>query len=278
MRQLPALVLLLCVLITPARAQETDSVQTGRTVLVSGTLLTAMLGGNLLNNTMWWKGEKSAFHFEWHNDWRYALGADKFGHFYFPAMISYPVSESFRWAGFSRRTALWLGSGTALAYQTYIEIRDGFSKEWGFSWGDFTADVLGAGYPLLQEYMPALRGVDMKISFYPSARFKNNSNKVIFDDYESTTHWISIPPTLFLPDDISRLLPSRLHLAIGHSVKNLDNPAKRDFELYISLDYNLKDIAEDSFSGKLLHLLNYYHLPAPAVRIYPGVVWYGIKF
>jgi hypothetical protein len=45
------------------------------------------------------------------------------------------------------------------------------------------------------------------------------------------------------------------------------------------LDWNLESIKQgDDLLSKILRFLNHYHLPAPAVRILPSVIWYGVKF
>ncbi len=245
------------------------------------TALTAggFVYGHALNNDLWWKGEKSSFHFNWQDDWTYALGSDKFGHFYFPYVTATVYSGLFRWSGLDNTTSLYAGASVAFAYQSYIEIRDGFSKQWGFSWGDFAANTLGAAYPLLQHHYPLLDNLRFKMSFYPSERYRNNSHAVIFDDYESTYDWVSIKPALVLPESAKKYMPSFINFAIGHSVKKLDISRLAHHEWYIAIDWNVEALPGDSeFLLTLKRLINFYKLPAPAVKIYPGVVWYGLKF
>ncbi|MEI2711499.1 MAG: hypothetical protein V9E96_21185 [Chitinophagaceae bacterium] len=42
-----------------------------------------------------------------------------------------------------RKQRIWVGGLSGVAYQTMIETLDGFSQDWGWSWGDFTANVIG---------------------------------------------------------------------------------------------------------------------------------------
>ena len=51
-----------------------------------------------------------------------------------------------RWAGLPRKKRIWLGGLSGVAYQSIIEILDGFSSQYGFSPGDFTANIVGFGY------------------------------------------------------------------------------------------------------------------------------------
>lgn len=246
--------------------------------IVSGVTVGGFVVGHGLLNNLWWKGERSAFHFDWDHDWRYSLGADKLGHAWFPYLASTFYNGVFLWCGLDTAASLWASSGVALAYQTYIEIRDGFSAEWGFSWGDMTADLLGAGLPIARHYLPPLRAFEFKLSFAPSERFRAGSNAAIFDDYESTLHWISVDVNALLPRSMADLWPDWLNIAVGHSVQGLDDRGAGHHELYLSLDWNVERLPGDTdFLRFLKRLANLYHLPAPAVRILPGLVWYGLK-
>jgi hypothetical protein len=247
--------------------------------IISGVTLGGFLYGHVLQSEIWWKGERSAFHFDWEHDWSYALGSDKFGHAYFPYLTTSVYAEAFSATGLDSSTSLQLACGLAFAYQTYIEIRDGFSRDWGFSWGDFGANTIGATYPLLQANIPLLHYITPKISYYPSPGFRAGSNKAIIDDYESTYDWLCLNPRGLLPESLGRHIPAFINIALGHSVKDLDMRGGGHHEWYLSLDWNTEGLPGDGWFWNLLKRnLNFYHLPAPAVRISPGVVWYGLHF
>lgn len=255
---------------------QTDSSEINPTKLA--IISTATVGGFIyayaIQNDMWWKGEKSKFYSNGYQDWTYALGSDKFGHFYFGTIISKTYSDLFYWSGFSKRKSLFYGSLLSFSYQTFIEIRDGFSKNYGFSWGDFAANSLGSSLQLFRQEFEFLNYIDFKISYFPSERFKNNSNQYLIDDYESTYNWISVSPNKLIDDRI----PKFINFAVGHSVKNLglDNV---HHEIFLSFDWNFKSIStKSSFLKKLFEYFDFYHFPAPAVKIYPNFVWYGLKF
>ena len=160
--------------------------------LLTGITIGGITTGHLIQYNLWWSGERSKFHFNFHQDWVHDLGADKFGHFYFPYMLTNVYYQLFEWSGLDENKSLLYAGSFALLYQTYVEIIDGFTANLGFSWGDFTADVLGSSYPLFQEKVPVLKNINFKISFEKAASFKQHTHKVIFDDYESTYDWISI--------------------------------------------------------------------------------------
>lgn len=271
----------LCALASSAHADDADSSARELSVLrlgiVGGATVGGFVYGHVLQSNLWWKGEQSAFHFNWQDDWQYALGADKLGHFFFPYIVTDLYYNTFLWTGMDTTTSLYVASGLALTYQTYVEVKDGFSKQWGFSWGDFAADALGAAFPIAQHHIPALRPYSMKVSFFPSEQFKAGKHSVIFDDYESTYHWLSVDVHSLLPPSWQSAYPAWLNLALGHTVSGLDGMGGGTHNLYLGLDWNLKALPIDGWLWDVVTwITRYYHLPAPAVRLYPSVVWYGI--
>jgi hypothetical protein len=272
------LLMMKCILPQTSSDTVKSNIDWGRLAIVGGVTAAWFTFGYVVQNNLWWKGDKSKFHFEWKHDWTYALGEDKFGHFFFPYLLTNIYSQAFEWTGMDKSKSLLYAASFSLFYETFVEIRDGFSKQWGFSWGDFSADFLGAFYPVLQNKIPVLKNFNFKISFYPSERFRNGSNKVIFDDYESTYDWLSVNVHNLLPISWRKYYPAFINIAVGHSVKKLDTE-DRHHEFYIGLDWNLKALPGNGWFAKLLKRnLNYYHLPAPAIKIYRGTVWYGLKF
>lgn len=260
-------------------AQDTAKVSIPKLALVGGVTAGGFIYGHAIQSDLWWKGEKSDFHINTHSDYTYALNADKAGHFYFPYLATNIYEQAFRWTGMDSASSLYTAAALALSYQTYIEIRDGFSKEWGFSWGDAAANTLGAGFPVAQYHVPVLKNFTFKTSFFPSEKFKAGSNRFIFDDYESSYYWLSFKTHKILPAQVQEFYPAWLDFALGYSVKNLDYKGGGNGEIYLSLDWNLEELPGNSpFLRFLKHNLNFYHFPAPAVKIYPNVVWYGLKF
>ena len=68
---------------------------------------------------------------------------DKAGHIFSTFPISNISSQMWQWAGLSHKKSVIYGAISGIAYQSIIEIQDGFSEEWGFSVADMAANLPG---------------------------------------------------------------------------------------------------------------------------------------
>ena len=280
MKPIARLIVLLTML-APLQGRSDDStrISVTRLGIVGGATIGGFVVGHAVLNDLWWKGTPTDFHFNTDDDYRYALNADKFGHATFAYIATTTYADLFRWTGMDSASAVWSAAGVATAYQTYIEIRDGYSETYGFSWGDIAANIAGISLPVLKHYYPSLRPFDLQISFGPSEGFRQGSHNAIIDDYTSTTHWLSVNLHDLAPTSTFKDVPPWLGLALGHSVQNLDGVGGGQHRLFISLDWNLSRIEGlPPWLRNIMRTLHLYHLPAPAIQISPNVVWYGIRF
>ena len=88
-----------------------DSIKKGRIILVSSSLAVALGGSYLYIENSWWNEKKQGFHFDDGSDKVYALNVDKTGHFMGGLQAADVFSGSMRWAGMSKKQALWYGGG-----------------------------------------------------------------------------------------------------------------------------------------------------------------------
>lgn len=262
---------------------DSTEVSISRLSVIAGVTTGAFVYGHALQNNLWWKGEKTDFYINYKRDWEYSLGADKIGHMFFAATVSELYGQLFQWARIDTVQSLWYGAGIAFAYQTYVEVRDGFSKDngggyLGFSPGDMAANTVGAGFPVLQHYIPLLRSFSLKISFDWN-RYDRGKYGAVIDDYENTTHWLSIHPKVIIPDVWLRSwYPEWIGFSIGHSVNGLNGKGAGEHEIYLSLDWDIRAIPlKGGLWDVIKTTLSKYRLPAPAVRIVPDIVWFGLK-
>ncbi len=184
---------------------------------------------------------RSSFHF--FDDWKGWRQMDKFGH----AMTGYFESkwagQLYRWAGLPPKKAAWVGLGTGLVFQSTLEILDGFSSNWGFSWGDMAFNALGSGLYCGQELLWQQQRIRLKMSthkphYSSSLIYATNSNatssiqarttdlfgssapELLFKEYNGQTIWLSLNIASFLKQK-PKFWPVWLNIATGYGIENI---------------------------------------------------------
>jgi len=101
-------------------------------------------------HSLWYSDfERSKFHtIDDSDEW---LQVDKFGHVYSSYQLGRIGAESLNWSGVRKKDQLLYGATLGFTYLSIIEIFDGFSEEWGFSWSDMLANAMGTGFFIGQE-------------------------------------------------------------------------------------------------------------------------------
>ena len=187
-------------------------------------------GGVLIAlNALWYSQyPRSGFHF--FNDNAEWLQVDKVGHVYSAYSGSRASMELWRWAGLSRKKRIWLGGLSGVAYESVIEILDGFSSQYGFSPGDFAANVVGSGMFIAQEFAWDEQRIKFKFSFHKKNYGETDLNKRADDlygkteierfikDYNAQTYWLSANIHSFFPES---KLPRWLSFAVGYGAEGM---------------------------------------------------------
>lgn len=239
-------------------------------------------------------GEQRSFHFFDDNaQWQQV---DKVGHAYSAYHFSRASAEAFRWTGMSpRKAALW-GSLSGIFLMTPIEIFDGFSNEYGASWGDFVANTSGSALLYAQHALWNEERLHLKFSFSPSGLAEQRPKVLgsswhtqILKDYNGQTYWLSLDVDRFLPP--TSRYPKWLSVAFGYGAGNMlyarkaENFAETGLQTYrqyyFGLDLDVKDIPTKSkFLKKLFFFVNMIKLPAPTVEYnrLQGWRWHWFKF
>ena len=265
-----------------------------RTISLSSSLLTGTISGYIALDNIWYKDyPKSKFHF--FNDNSEWLQMDKCGHFYTANKLGNLVADSYLWAGLSQKKSAIIGASYGLAFQTTLEIMDGYSSEWGFSWGDMAANTLGSLSFLTQELIWKEQKILLKFSThltnYASIR-PNTLGKTIpqrlLKDYNGQTYWVSIPINFLVKKS-----PDWLLFAFGYSIHdkivgnseiytdlntNITYHSMRDF--YFSLDIDFSKIPiKNKILKKITSQFNYLKIPFPAIQFNQnGIGFRGIYF
>jgi hypothetical protein len=192
--------------------------------LVAGTQAGLWLGSFIALNKLWYDDyPRTSFHF--FNDNKEWNQMDKLGHVFATFQISNISSKMWKWAGLSHKKSVLYGAISGIAYQSIIEIQDGFSQEWGFSVGDMGANLFGAASFVAQELTWQEKRIRFKLSFsnhsYPDdveTRYKDLFGTTFLErylkDYNSQTYWISVNPSSFF---VKSKFPKWLNIAAGYS-------------------------------------------------------------
>ncbi len=247
---------------------------------IMGVSMGAIVTGvHIYQQNAWWKDQRTSFHFTNDND--YALNVDKAGHVLGGAFCSFVAKKSLEWSGVSRDASAVWGSALGALFELYVEVEDGFARDWGFSPGDAYADLIGAAWVLGQHFVPGMEHLQPKFTYYPSKKYRDGLHHGnMIDDYEGQTYWMAVHVYGLLPKSMQRWWPEWLALAIGTSVRNMDDREVTARNIIIALDYDMTKIipGESWFMRTLKEALNYLHFPAPAIRISPGYIAYGLYF
>ena len=249
----------------------------------------------------WYKDyPQSKFHF--FNDNGEWLQIDKIGHAYSAYAESKASMELWRWTGMSRKKRILIGGFSGAAYQTVIETLDGFSSEWGWSWGDFAANVAGSSLLVAQEFAWDEQRIQFKFSFhkkkYADKSLNARSNQIFggseperfLKDYNGQTYWLSTSLKPFFPNS---KIPEWLQLSVGTGAEGLfgarDNfdrdklgninfsrlDVDRYRQWYLAPDIDLSKIKTKKKGVRIaLNILNIFKFPTPSLEYSKK----GIKF
>ena len=252
-----------------------------KTVILSETILGSVTLVGL--NQVWYADyPKSDFHFI--NDNAEWLQMDKAGHVFSSYHLGSFGAKALKWSGCNRKSQLLYGATLGLAFLTIVEVFDGYSAEWGASWGDVAANVSGTALFVSQELLWKEQRIVPKFSFhttpYASARpniLGNSISEQILKDYNGQTYWLSANIYSFAK---SSKIPKWLNLAIGYGADGMitGNDAlvntiflpesKRYRQFYLSLDVDLTKIKTKShFVKTILTIFNTIKIPAPTFEI-----------
>ena len=211
------------------------------------------------------------------NEW---LQMDKLGHLFASYQLGRLGASSLNWAGVSDKDQLIYGSTLGFTFLTAVEVLDGFSKEWGFSWGDILANASGTGLFIGQELLWKEQRIALKYSFNRTNLATQNPNKLgdgfteeLLKDYNGQTYWLSFNLNSFFKTDF---IPNWLNFAVGYGANgmltgNSDNISfpnqNRCRQYYLSFDIDLTRIKTNSNVLKtIFSVFNTIKVPMPTME------------
>nr|WP_284698375.1 DUF2279 domain-containing protein [Algibacter sp.] len=232
-------------------------------------------------NQLWYADfERSKFHTI--NDNSAWLQMDKLGHVFTSYQLGKYGSHLLNWSGVGERDQLLYGATLGFTFLTAVEVLDGYSKEWGFSWGDILANGSGTGLYVGQELLWREQRIALKYSFHQTKYAKQRPDKLgetfleqTLKDYNGQTYWLSANLHSFFKES---KIPKWLNIAVGYGgegmlteTKDVDNQVltsnQRYRQYYLSFDLNLSKISTNSkFLRSIFDVFNMIKIPFPTLE------------
>ncbi len=243
----------------------------------------ATAGGlTLLGLNQLWYSDFERSKFQTINDNNEWLQMDKLGHAFTAYQVGKLGADVLNWSGVSEKDQLLYGATLGFSFLTAVEVLDGFSKEWGFSWGDFAANASGTGLYIGQELLWKEQRITLKYSFHRTGFAAQRPDKLgiglleeSLKDYNGQTYWLSANLHSFFKQS---KLPKWLNVAFGYGGEGLlaGTEAKqielfgqhnRRRQYYLSLDIDLTKINTNSHILRtLFNIFNVVKVPLPTVE------------
>lgn len=232
--------------------------------------------GSIYGLSKLWYSQEDQDSFHLFNDAKNWMQMDKLGHSFSCYHVTRGLDALFSWTGLEKRKGILLAAGISFGYFTSIEVLDGFSESWGFSFSDMGFNALGIGIYVFQENYFKSQIFKPKFSFHQT-RFAeqrptvlgSNFAESLLKDYNGQTYWLS-----FSPKQMGvQKWPSWLMISLGHSIRGrLKGDATsyegitshREFLFSLDLDLSQLKVKSKLLRG-LLEALNTLKIPFPSL-------------
>ena len=210
---------------------------------------------------------------------------DKAGHIYTAAHLGESFGQILSFAGYSKKKSALLGGVYGWSYLLGLELLDGNSSKWGFSWSDLGANTLGTILYTSQELLFDKQLFRTKFSYSPSGVSQirpnvlgSNFTESLFKDYNGQTYWLSFSPFSFTQHEQLRWIC----LSVGYSVNDKISGANDIFvtktkiysakrQLLFSLDIDIEAMnIKRKWVRTILKPLNWIKIPFPTMEITNG--------
>lgn len=275
--------------------QPSDTLHTSRraTVYISEAVVGAL---TLIGLHQLWYADYEQSNFHTINDNSEWLQMDKMGHVFSSYQLGRLGATALQWSGAPKDEQLLYGATLGFTFLTAVEVLDGFSKEWGFSWGDMLANAGGTGLYIGQDLLWEEQRITLKYSFHQTTFAATQPDKLgdglleaFLKDYNGQTYWLSFNIHSFFKNDH---IPQWLNIAVGYGADGMMFGNSEDGngsitgnnrvrQLYLSMDVDLSRIQTKSPVLKtIFNVLNLIKVPFPAMEFTDknGIKLHGIYF
>lgn len=248
-------------------------------ILTVSTVATAGVSYTMLNELWYKKYSRTSLHsFNDNNEW---LQVDKCGHAFTSYTLTRYLNDLHEWAN-PKKKQYWRSASTTMLYMTSIELLDGRSSAWGFSWGDMIANTSGIFAHAAQHFCWNEQRIVFKFSYSPSSfadvneeLLGRNFQQRILKDYNAQTYWASFNVHRFLASGAD--FPRWLNIAIGYGATKMTsaklsvddvNNFQREREFYFSFDADLERVRwKKKWMQRTAKVLSFIKIPGPTLEV-----------
>lgn len=245
----------------------------------------ALVVGSLIYLQSAWYSDFRSGDFHIIDDSGQWLQMDKIGHVATVNILSNINYKAYRWAGYDNKQATWMGVGISWGYLVAVEVMDGFSEGWGFSWSDMAANTIGGAIFAAQQLTWEDQRMIIKFSYHPTEYAEmrpevlgSTNSERILKDYNGQTYWLSVNPQSFSKE--KKIFPKWLNLSFGYGADGMLGGTSN-----VGEDYDYSDIArirqfyfapdvdftriktKSKFLNTLFVVLNMVKVPAPTLEV-----------
>lgn len=276
-----------------AQSIQTDTLSKKKKVILASSTAVGYTSSMIALNGLWYSDfERSPMHS--FNDLNHWKGLDKIGHSTTAFHIGFAGYHAMKWAGYTENQSTYFGGSVGFVYLLGVELLDGTSSEWGFSWSDLGANAIGTSLFIGQQKLWNEQRLLLRFSSsqtnYPQYRpelLGVTRNEQILKDYNGQTYWLSAHIADFAK---AKKIPRWLMFSVGYGADGMlgseNNPSfnddgaplpafERTSQIYLSVDIDLSRlVGKNKVLSGIFGAFGFLKIPAPTVEWRNGVCYF----
>ncbi|MEX1188355.1 MAG: DUF2279 domain-containing protein [Bacteroidia bacterium] len=297
MKQLGLLSFFLVLNCASSKALDSLDYRQKKNLTIASSTVGVVYAGSISLLYKTWYQNQSTGKFQLFNDALEWKGMDKIGHFTTSWWISQALLDVQESISLPHESSVIRSAATSLAFMTTIEVFDGFSEGYGFSFADMGANALGITLFTLQELKWGEQRLLAKYSYHNSNESQLRPDLLgatlpekMLKNYNAQNYWLSFPINKVCSK--FEKVPAYLSFSVGYGVSGLygakDNSYLNLFDLNPSFDYSRQshyyfsfdiDLQKIPIRGKawklFTSLVRWVKIPAPSLAFNKST---GLKF
>lgn len=192
-------------------------------------------------------------------------GADKLEHAWAGYALTSAYSGIYQQWGYSKEDALLRGAASSAAVLTLVEIGDGFSGRYGFSWQDMVMNFAGIGASYLRHTYPDFeKRVDFRIEWRP---WETRSSNFFLTDSSSERFLLAFKLGGFIDNPVMRAVDIQIgYYTRGYESKRHERRLGDKHRYgYAGIGLNVTYILERLTGSRAAGIFDYVQVPGTSI-------------